>query len=145
MTSMILRPTRNSLFNEIDRFFGEPFSLTRFRSDVPGDFSPRVDIRDTSDHILLIFELPGLKKDEINVTVKEGVLTVTGSREAKNEEKDNGYVRREIRSGSFSRSFTLPESVNTEKIGADYKNGLLMVRLDKLEEVKPKEVEVKVR
>jgi len=103
-----------------------------------------VMIRETNDNVQLTFELPGMKKDDIKVAVRDGVLTVSGSREFKSESKDDDYVRCEICSGSFSRSFTLPESVNSEKISADYKNGLLEIKLDKLEEVKPKEIEVKV-
>ena len=76
--------------------------------------------------------------------VKDGNLIVSGQREFKTEEKDETFIRTEIRTGSFCRSFTLPETVNAENIGADYKNGILEVRLAKLEEVKPKEIEVKV-
>ncbi len=145
MSYLTVRPRSNSVSQGIDRFFEDWFSFPSFRSvDFDGDFSPRVNIRENKDNIRLTFELPGMKKDNIKVTVQEGVLTVSGSREFKKEDKNEDYVRCEINSGSFSRSFTLPKSVNSEKISADYKNGLLEVTLTKLEEVKPKEVEVKV-
>jgi HSP20 family protein len=94
--------------------------------------------------LVLTFELPGMDKKDIKVQVKDSVLTVSGKRELKSETKEGNTVRSEIWSGSFSRSFTLPDSINPEKIAADYKNGLLEIRMDKLEEVKPKEIEVRV-
>ncbi|RME23735.1 MAG: Hsp20/alpha crystallin family protein [Candidatus Zixiibacteriota bacterium] len=106
--------------------------------------APRMDVRDTNDNLFLTFELPGVKKDDIKVNIRENVLTVTAKRETKEEVKDDEFIRREIRSGSFCRSVTLPDTVNTDKISADYKNGLLEIKLEKLEEVKPKEIEVKV-
>jgi len=78
------------------------------------------------------------------VTMHDGLLTVSGRREFKQESKDDSCVRREIHSGEFSRSFTLPDTVDADKIQADYRNGLLEIKLAKLEEVKPKEIEVKV-
>lgn len=149
MNALCLRPARpgvfgNDFFGEFDRFFDNVLSTTTFRSDLPADFSPRVDIRDTEDSVYLTFELPGLSKEDIKVSVADNVLTITGERKSESEEKDNGYVRREIRSGSFSRSFTLPRTVNNNKVSADYRNGLLEIRLDKAEEVKPRQIEVKV-
>jgi len=145
MTYLTVTPKRRGIGREIDRFFEDWFSFPSFRGvDLDGDFSPRVNIRENKDNIQLTFELPGMKKDNIKVTVQDGMLTVSGSREFKKEDKNEDYVRNEINSGSFSRSFTLPESVNSEKITADYKEGLLEIKLDKLEEVKPKEIDVKV-
>ena len=116
----------------------------------PGDVSrnccqaPPVDIEEGKDDVLLTFEIPGMEKDDIKVTIKERVLTVSGNREEKKEDEDVNYVVSEIKSGSFSRSFTLPETVNTDEVKADYKHGLLTIKLAKVPEAKPKEVEVSV-
>ncbi len=133
----------NRLENEINRFFNEAFDRpARSRSTATG--WPRVNIADGADEIALIFSLPGFEKENIKVTVTDNVLTVSGKRELSTDLKDANWVRTEYRAGEFSRSLTLPETVNTDAIKADYKNGLLEVRLAKIEEVKPKEIEVKV-
>ena len=139
-----LVPTTNRIAREIDNMFSNFFNFPMFRADESCDFMPRVNIRDTKDNVILTFELPGMEKKDIKVTVKDGVLTVSGERKFQTEEKEDGYVRSEISSGSFARSFTLPDSVDTDKISADYKNGMLEIKLAKKEEVKPKEIEVKV-
>ena len=144
MTCLTVRPQRRNLNNEIDRlfdgFFGSPFRGMERSTE----FAPRVNITESDDAIKMTFEIAGMNKDDIKITLNDGVLTVSGSREFKNEESDQGFVRSEIRTGSFSRSFTLPDTINTDQISADYKSGLLTLNLAKLEEVKPKEIEVKV-
>jgi HSP20 family protein len=143
MTCMTIRPTR-SRWNELDRLFEDIWGVPVMRTPGDTDFSPRVNIEETKDHLVVTFELPGMEKKDIKVQVKDSMLTVSGKRELKSEEKDTNTVRSEIWAGSFSRSFTLPETIDPEKIAADYKNGLLEIRMDKLEEVKPKEIEIKV-
>ncbi len=144
MNNICVGPVRRGLGREADRVFGDFFNFPGFWADSEAEFMPRVNIKDSQDHIQLFFELPGMEKKDIKVLVKDGNLIVSGEREFKSEEKDENFVRTEIRAGKFSRSFTLPETVSTEQISADYKNGILEVKLNKLEEVKPKEVEVKV-
>jgi HSP20 family protein len=139
-----LVPTTNRIAREIDNLFDNFFNFPSLRTVDSCDFMPRVNIRDTKDNVIMTFELPGMEKKDIKVTVKDDVLTVSGERRFQREEKENGWVRNEIASGSFSRSFTLPDTVNTDKISADYKNGLLEIKLPKLEERKPKEIEVNV-
>jgi HSP20 family protein len=144
MTYLTVRPKRSVFNTELDNWFEDFFRWpARARENSEG-FAPRVNIDETKDEIKLNFELPGMDKKDIKVTIHDGVLEVSGKREFKSESKDGGCVRREIRSGEFSRSFTLPDSVNSEKINADYKHGMLEVKLAKIEEVKPKEIEVKV-
>ena len=108
------------------------------------DFMPRVNIEETKDNVSLTFELPGMEKDNIKIMVKDDVLTVAGERKSFDEQKDDAFVRREIYSGKFSRSFTLPDTIDPDAVSADYKNGLLLVKLGKKEEGKPREIEVKV-
>ena len=143
MTSLMIRPMVNR-WNELDRLFENIWGTPALRTECDCDFSPRVNIDETKNHLVLTFELPGMDKKDIKVQVKDSVLTVSGKRELTSEQKEGNTVRSEIWSGSFSRAFTLPETIDPEKIAADYKNGMLEIQMDKLEEVKPKEIEVKV-
>ena len=144
MTYLTVRPRRNWMSNEFDRMFEDFFHWPVTRQESREEFAPKVNIRETDDDLSLFFELPGIDKKDIKVALVDGVLTVSGKREFADESQDDHYRRLEIASGEFSRSFTLPDTVNSEKISADYKNGLLEVKLARLEEVKPKEIEVQV-
>ena len=125
----------------IDSFFGTP----ALRSNFNCDFMPKVDIIEDKSNVHLTFELPGMEKDQIKVMVEDGVLTVSGKRRQDSEEKGKSFVRTERSYGAFSRSFTLPDSVDHEKISADYRNGLLKVSLAKTEKAKLKEIVVDVK
>jgi HSP20 family protein len=141
MTNVIVRPRRNGLHRAmLDNFFGGP----TYRWADESEFRPRVDVKETENDISLRFEVPGIEKDDIKVVLDNRVLTVSGKREARKEEEGTEYHLTEIRSGSFSRSFTLPETLDAGKINADYKNGMLTITLAKAEEKKPKEVEVRI-
>ncbi|MDH4158435.1 MAG: Hsp20/alpha crystallin family protein [candidate division Zixibacteria bacterium] len=142
MTNLILKPNRTN--RAVDQWFNSFFSMPTFEVNDHDSFVPRVNIRDNKDDVSIVFELPGMEKKEIKVVVKDHSLTVSGERKFEHQEKENGYIRSEIRTGSFSRTFTLPEYVSEEKIEADYKNGMLEIKLPKVEEVKPKEIDVKV-
>jgi HSP20 family protein len=139
-----LVPSTNRIAREMDSLFNSFFNFPSLRTEISCDFMPRVNIKDTKDNVILTFELPGMEKKDIKVTVKDDVLTVSGQRNFKSEQKDEGWVRTEISSGSFSRSFTLPDTVDPEKVNADYKNGMLEIKLAKHPEHKPKEIEVNV-
>jgi HSP20 family protein len=89
-------------------------------------------------------ELPGMKKEEVKLTVEGGTLSISGERKAEKEEKDKKYHRMERSYGAFQRSFTLPEGALAEKISAEFKDGVLLVHLPKGETAKPKAIEVKV-
>lgn len=134
----------NRLSREIDSMFNTFMNLPRINTENDCDFVPRVNIHETKDDVRLVFELPGMEKQDIKVTVKEDLLTVSGERKPLEADENAQFVRNEILTGSFSRSFTLPETIDTEKISADYRNGLLEVKLAKKEAVKPKEIEVSV-
>ena len=143
MRNLILRPDRIS--RDMDKvfqaFFGNPNCVVNHQ----GDFAPRVDIVEDDDQLRLTFEVPGMEKGDIKVVVADSKLTVSGEKKVSREIKDENRVRSEINTGSFSRSFSLPDSVNAEKVAADYKNGMLEVSLPKKEERKPKEIEIKVQ
>jgi HSP20 family protein len=144
MTNICVRPVQNGVGREFDRMLSDIFNFPTAWAAPEAEFTPRVNIKESKDAIALMFELPGMEKKDIKVSVKDGELLVSGHREFKAEEKDENFIRTEIRTGKFSRSFTLPETVSTEKITADYNHGILTVTLGKLEEVKPKEIEVQV-
>ncbi|KAA3637060.1 MAG: Hsp20/alpha crystallin family protein [Calditrichaeota bacterium] len=136
--------SKNRVENDFDRLFTNLFNFPTYESNHAVGFSPKVNISEDSDKVLLTFELPGMDKDEIKVFLKDGMLTVSGERKFEEKKEDANLVRTEIRSGTFSRSFNLPETVLTDDVSADYKNGLLHITLTKKEEVKPKEIEVKI-
>ena len=151
MTNLVLKP-QVGLGREIDRMFDQflTFPMTRFgarshdHADADAEFTPRVNITDTKDKVVLTFELPGIDKKDIKVLLKDGNLIVSGEREFRSELKDENLIRTEIRSGKFSRSFSLGDAVRADSIVADYKNGLLEISLEKVEEIKPREIEVRV-
>ncbi len=142
MKHLVLTP--NKISDGIDRMFGDLFNSTPFLANVNSDFAPRVDISENDSRIKLEFELPGMDKESIKVTVRDGFLSVSGERKEESKVESDTYVRSEIFSGRFSRSFTLPETVETDKISADYKNGMLTLELPKSEKAKPKMIDVKV-
>jgi len=146
MRNLVLNPNR--IARDFDSIVNSFFNAPQHNCENNSCSVPRVNIEETKDDVTLTFELPGMEKDNIKVVVKDEVLTVTGERkvEKKDEQKSDGeyFIRREIRSGQFERSFTLPDNVKTDSINADYKNGLLIVKLQKKEEVKPKEIEIKI-
>jgi len=105
---------------------------------------PPVDIEENGREYILKAELPGMKKEEVKLTVEGGTLSISGERKAEKEEKDKKYHRMERSYGAFQRSFTLPEGALAEKISAEFKDGVLLVHLPKDETAKPQAIEVKV-
>lgn len=108
------------------------------------DWMPTVDISETEGEYLIKAELPEVKKEDVKVTVEDGVLTLQGERRQEKEEKGKRFHRVERSYGSFLRSFALPESVDESQVKAEYKDGVLNLHLPKSEKVKPKAIDVKV-
>ena len=108
------------------------------------DWMPTVDISETEGEYLIKAELPEVRKEDVKVTVENGVLTLQGERRQEKEEKGKRFHRVERSYGSFVRSFTLPESVDESSVKAEYKDGVLNLHLPKSEKVKPKAIDVKV-
>ena len=104
----------------------------------------RVDVREDADHVYVEAELPGLSKDDLEITLEDGTMTITGEKKFARQEKEENYHVRERRFGKFCRAFQLPSVVDENKIRATLRDGVLLVTLDKREEVKPKRVEVQV-
>lgn len=108
------------------------------------DWAPAVDITEDEKEYLVKAELPGLKKEEVMVTVEDGVVSISGERKFEKEEKTKKYHRVERAYGKFERSFTLPDLADSTKVKADYKEGVLTVHLPKSEKVVSSAVQVKI-
>ena len=110
-----------------------------------GGFNPRVDIIEDAKNIYVQAELPGMKKEDVSLSVnEERVMTLKGMKNRKENVEGRSQIRAERSFGEFSRNFSLPENIDLEKIGASYENGIREVTLPKKEPEKPKEVEVKI-
>ncbi len=105
---------------------------------------PAMDLVETDEHLVLRADLPGLSEDDVEVEIKDGVLTVSGERKAEHEEKQEGYYRVERAFGRFSRSLTLPKGIDPEAVTASFTNGVLEVRIPKPEERKPRKISIAV-
>ena len=108
------------------------------------DWAPAVDVMETDDEFQIRAELPGVEKKDVKLSVENGVLLISGHREQEKEEKGKRYHKIERAYGNFARSFTVTETVDAEKVTAEFKNGVLTVRLPKSEKARPKSIEVKV-
>jgi HSP20 family protein len=107
------------------------------------DWAPKVDISEDDKEYLVKAELPGLKREEVKVTVEDGVLSISGERKVEKEEKTKKYHRVERSYGSFQRSFTLPEGCDSTKVVAEFKDGMLSLHLPKSPKTQPKTIEIK--
>jgi HSP20 family protein len=133
-------PSTTRLFEE---FFNDfPFNET---SGTRENWVPTVDILEKDGNLILRAELPGMTEKDIDLKLEGNTLILKGERKLDNEDKKNNYHRIESFYGSFTRSFRLPETVDQEKIGADYKNGVLTVTLPQKPEVRPREIPVSVQ
>jgi len=119
-----------------DAFFGNG-SGSRTRRWVPA-----MDLVETDDHLVLRADLPGLSRDDVEIEIKDGVLTVAGERRADHEEKSEGFYRVERSFGRFSRSMTLPDGIDADTIAAEFDDGVLEVRIPKPERRKPHRVAI---
>ena len=129
------------LQDRVNRLFGDAYGARE--EGVLSNWVPAVDIfENEKKELVLKAELPDVKKEDVAVTVENNVLTLSGERKLDSEVKKEHYRRIERSFGSFSRSFSLPATVDTGKIGADFKNGVLTVRLPFREEAKPRSIDV---
>ena len=103
---------------------------------------PPVDLVEAEDHFVLKADLPGLAEGDVNIEVQEGTLTISGERKAEHEQREKGWYRIERSFGRFSRSLTLPDGVDPDRIEASFSHGVLEVRIPKPEERKPRRIEI---
>src|SRR3990170_4185223 len=146
MTLVRWRPVRNiiNLQDEVNRMFESFFEKSSHSMEDGGLWAPATDVSETRGDVVVSVELPGMKKDEIKVTVQDNILTIRGERKQEKEEKDTNYHRIERNYGSFTRSFSLPAAVKADKISATYEAGVLRILLPKAEKAKPKEIPIAV-
>jgi HSP20 family protein len=129
----------NRLFNDtLSQFFGDEGTLAS------ASWAPAVDIYETDHDVVMKAELPGIDPKDVEVRVEDGTLYLKGERKFQNEIKKENYHRVERSYGSFTRSFTLPNSVDADKAKAEYKNGVLTLTMPKKEEAKPKTIQIAV-
>jgi HSP20 family protein len=130
--------------NRLSRFFGRRTN-GREREDITiADWEPLADITEDDKEYIIKAELPDVKKEDVKVTVENGVLTIAGERRFEKEEKKKKYHRVERAYGSFVRSFALPDLAAADKVKAEFKDGMLTVHVPKSERAKAKQVDVKV-
>lgn len=131
-----------SVWDELvfDRFFHQPATQGL------AVWAPAVDVRETNDELHVTAELPGLRSEDVSVTVENGVLTISGEKKQEVQEgkEDGNYYLFERHYGRFERSFTLPRTVNADQVKARFENGILTVSLPKAEEAKPRKVQIEV-
>ena len=136
-----------NLQDEVNRLFRN-FGAGSRRTEENAEtalWAPLVDIAEDRESVKITAELPGLKQNEVKINVENGIMTLKGERRFSEETKKENYCRVERSYGAFSRSFSLPTTVDTEKIRATMKDGLLEVLIPKREEAKPKEVQIEVK
>jgi HSP20 family protein len=134
-----------TLQNRINRFVRESYSPEGPEEALTTTtFAPPVDIYEDEHTITLQMEVPGIDEKDIDVRIEDNTLTVHGERKMENEQKEENFRRIERQYGSFTRSFTLPSSVDRGQVSADYEKGVLKIKLAKKAEAKPKQIKVNV-
>ena len=136
--------TLTSLQDEVNRLFENGMTRGNRSASTLTAWAPAVDIFETEQELVLKADLPDVDQKDIDVRVENNMLTIGGERKFEQQGNEDNYLRIERTYGSFSRTFSLPSTVNTEAIKADYKNGVLTVELPKRAESKPKQVKVNV-
>jgi HSP20 family protein len=132
--------------DRLNRMFARPATRTANGKETMtvADWTPSVDISETEGEYQIKAEIPDVKKEDVKVTVEDGVLTIQGERKHEKEEKGRKYHRIERSYGSFVRTFSLPDVIEEDKVKAEFKDGVLNLHLPKSEKAKPKAIEVKV-
>jgi len=133
-----------NLREEVNRMFEAPFGELTRATDFFRGWTPALDLREDKDSLVATLELPGLKKEDIGVTVHEGVLSVIGERKQEKEQSEANTYRAERFYGRFHRTVSLPKPVKADAVKAIYRDGILTISLPKTEEAKPRQIEVNV-
>jgi HSP20 family protein len=133
-----------SLRDEIDRLFESPLAELARSSQLLSGWTPALDIFEDKDNVIVKAELPGMKREEIQVSLHDGSLSISGERKSESKHEDAEVYRAERFVGRFQRTVSLPTPVAADKVKAQYKDGILTVTLPKTEEAKPRQIEVSV-
>jgi HSP20 family protein len=149
LPARVFGPIENDLLSlqrEMNRMFRDVFHNADEDTTITQSmWSPSVDITETESEYTVNLELPGVKKEDVKVTLENNVISIRGEKKQEKETKDTNLHRVERVYGSFERSFTLPRTVRNDKIDASYQDGVLKIVIPKAEEAKPKAIEVKVK
>jgi HSP20 family protein len=133
-----------SIQDELNRLFGRTFTGGEsMRPGVTGSWMPAMDVFETEGSIVAKLELPGIEPGDVEVSVEDSTLTVSGAREFSSEANEESYHRVERRYGQFVRAITLPQTADTEKVEAHFDKGVLTIEVPKVERAKPKKIEVR--
>ena len=133
----------STLQQQVNRLFNDQFSA-RGEEALGTSFVPAVDVYEDEQGITLKMEVPGIDEKDIDIRLENNTLTVRGERKFEKEEKEENFQRVERRYGSFARSFTLPTTVDNENVTADYDKGVLVLKLARRAEAKPKQIKVNI-
>lgn len=151
MNEMTRLPENRSLWGVYDEFdnlfddFWRPARARRAGGETGGAFAPALDVTETDDEYRVRTDLPGVKKEDLDISIQDGVLTINAETRFEDEKKDAGrLIRQERRYGKFVRSMRLGDAVNVDKIKAEYQDGVLNLVLPKAEQVRPKRIDVQV-
>ncbi len=133
-----------SIQDELNRLFGRTFTGTwPVHRSVRGSWMPALDVFETEDRVVAKMDLPGIDPNDVEVSVEDSTLTVSGKRELSSEVKEDDYHRIERRFGSFTRSIVLPQTADAEKVEAAFDKGVLTIEVGKTQKAKPKKIQVK--
>ena len=132
----------NNFREELDRLFESPLEEFARNSQLLTGWSPALDVYEDKDNLFVRIEVPGMKREDINVSLHDGSLTISGERKNHGQYKDAEVYRSERFFGHFQRTVTLPAPVAADKVKAQYKDGVLTVTLPKTEEAKPKQIDI---
>ncbi len=131
-----------TLQDRMNRLFNDQLGTMTQEESLTGSFVPPVDVYEDENSIQVRLEVPGIDEKDIDIRLENNLLTIRGERKFEKEEKEESFHRIERRYGSFTRSFTLPATVNPDDVQADYDKGVLKIRLAKRAEAKPKQIKV---
>ena len=134
----------NDLREEIDRLFESPLAELTRTSQLLSGWTPPIDLFEDKDHFIVRAELPGMKKEDIDLSLHDGSLSISGERKSEDSHQEAEAYRTERFFGRFQRTITFPALVAADQVKAGYKDGILTVKLPKTEEAKPKHIDVKV-
>jgi HSP20 family protein len=150
MTTNLIRisPNADIFRGSLDRLFNsmlaDVYTPTQVSEGLAArTWTPAVDIRETADALIVEVELPGVVKENVHLALENQILTISGERQFEKQTENETYHRVERAYGSFTRAFTLPAHVATEKVEATFERGILTVKLPKMEEAKPKKIAIK--
>jgi len=134
----------SSLRDQLDRLFESPLAEWTGTAQLLSGWTPALDVYEDKENFIVKAELPGMKREDINVSLHDGALSISGERQSETKHEDAEVHRTERFYGRFQRTVALPASVAADKVKAQYKDGVLTVTLPKTEEAKPKQIDVSV-